>query len=89
MRRKGNWAYLVLPLIIASPALADQIRCSTYEEKTLGRWQSLCDDGTRATSYGNRTLECWDTTIQPVPDASRVCTMRMDPQTKHVEVCCR
>jgi hypothetical protein len=25
-------------------------RCLTYEEKTLGRLQTLCDDGTRAAS---------------------------------------
>jgi hypothetical protein len=89
MRRRGG--VLVLLIVVwTRPALGGgPVRCTTYEEKTLGRWQSLCGDGTRATSYGNRTLECWDTTIQPVPNASRVCTMRMDPQTKHVDVCCR
>jgi amino acid transporter len=38
------WALL---LGLATPALAATTRCTTYEEKTLGRLQTLCDDGTR------------------------------------------
>jgi hypothetical protein len=89
MRRRGSWAYLVLPLIIASPALADQIRCSTSEEKTLGRMQKLCSDGTRATSYWNRTLERCEMTVEPATGASRLCPTRMHPQTKHIDVRCQ
>jgi hypothetical protein len=39
---------LVAFLLLIRPALADPVRCTTYEEKTLGRLQTLCDDGTRA-----------------------------------------
>jgi hypothetical protein len=53
---------------VASPSLG-VVRCTTYEEKTLGRWQTLCSGGTRATSHWNRTLEHWKTTVQPVPGA--------------------
>jgi hypothetical protein len=49
-------ALTVLLLALASPALAGPGRCLTYEEKSLGRWQTLCDDGTRATSSWNKTL---------------------------------
>ena len=41
---------LLLALVWASPALADPGRCTTYEEKTLGRLQTICSDGTRAVS---------------------------------------
>jgi hypothetical protein len=87
MRRRG-WA-LVLLLSLASPALADQIRCSTYEDKSSGRWQTLCSDGTRATSYWNGVLGHWETTVQPAPGARRSCSARMRPQTQYLEVHCR
>ena len=77
---------LVLLLILASAALAGPERYMTYEEKTLGRWQTLCWDRTRATSSWNRILERWETTIQPAPDARRSCTTRMHPQMQHVNV---
>jgi hypothetical protein len=51
-------------LALASPALVAP-HCLTYEEKTLGRLQTLCDDGTRAISTWNRTLERWETTMTP------------------------
>src|SRR5688572_23695802 len=86
MTCKRSWAYLVLLLILASPALADPIRCNTYEEKTLGRLHTLCNDGTRATSYWNRILERWETTVQPAPGARRSCTTQRHQQTKDVEV---
>jgi hypothetical protein len=43
-------AVLLLALVWASPALAGPVGCTTYEEKTMGRLQTLCDDGTRSTS---------------------------------------
>jgi hypothetical protein len=43
-------AVLLLALVSASPALAGPVRCTTYEEKTLNRLQTLCADGTRAIS---------------------------------------
>ena len=46
-----------LRLALASPVLAGSVHCTTYEEKTLGRLQTLCGDGTRAMSTYNRTLD--------------------------------
>jgi hypothetical protein len=43
-------ASLVGLFLLASPGLGAAVNCTTYEEKTLGRWQTLCSDGTRATS---------------------------------------
>jgi hypothetical protein len=40
-------AILLLLLALASPAQAGLVRCTTYEEKTMGRLQTLCDDGVR------------------------------------------
>jgi hypothetical protein len=74
-------------LLLATPAWA-ATRCMTYEEKTLGRLYTVCDDGTRATSYWNRTLESWETTVTESPKSSP-CTGRMNPITKQVEVRCR
>jgi hypothetical protein len=62
---------LVSLLALASPGLGAALSCTTYQERTLGRWQTLCSDGTRATSYWNRTLERWETTVQPAPGARR------------------
>jgi hypothetical protein len=42
------------------------VRCTTYEEKTLGRW---------------------DTTVTPPP--GQRCTGQMNPKTRQVEVWCR
>jgi hypothetical protein len=79
----------LLLLTLASPALAGPVRCTTYEEKTLGRLQTLCDDGTRATSYWNGTMERWETTVQPAPGARRSCSAQRHPQTRDVHVHCR
>jgi hypothetical protein len=38
---------LAVGLLLASPALAAATRCLTYEEKSLGRLQTICDDGVR------------------------------------------
>ncbi len=73
----------------ASPGLGAALTCMTYEEKTLGRLQTLCSDGTRATSYWNATLGRWDTTVQPAPGVRRSCTTQRHPQTKDVHVHCR
>jgi hypothetical protein len=78
---------LVLLLALASPALAGPVRCTTYEEKTLGRLQTLCSDGTRAVSTYNKTLERWETTVTPPP--GRNCTARMAPRSRQVELWCR
>jgi hypothetical protein len=47
---------VVVLLALATPALAGSTRCTTYAEKTLGRLQTLCDDGTRAVSTWSPTL---------------------------------
>jgi hypothetical protein len=78
---------MALLLALASPALAAPVRCTTYEEQTLGRLQTLCDDSTRAVSRYNRTLDRWETTITSSP--RRACTGRMHPVTRQVEVRCR
>ena len=73
-------------LALASPALAGP-RCLTYEEKSLGRLQTLCDDGTRAVSTWSPTLQRWDTTVTPQP--GQRCTGQLNPRTQQVEVRCR
>jgi hypothetical protein len=75
-------------LALASPAWAATTRGMTYKEQTLGRRQTLCDDGTRAVSTDNRTLSRWESTISPPPGTPpRICT----PATtgRGVEVRCR
>jgi hypothetical protein len=74
---------------LASHGLGAALTCTTYQEKTLGRLQTRCSDGTRATSYWNGTLERWETTVRPAPGARRSCTTRMHPQMKHVEIRCQ
>jgi hypothetical protein len=78
---------LVLLLALASPALADTGRCITYEQKTLGQWHTLCDNGTRAVSRYNRVLDRFETTITESP--RKVCTGHMDPLSKQVQLHCR
>jgi hypothetical protein len=82
-------AGLVSLLGLTSPGLGAALNCMTYAEKTLGRWQTVCSDGTRATSYWNGTMERWETTVQPAPGARRSCTTQRHPQTKNVQVHCR
>jgi hypothetical protein len=77
---------LAVLLALASPALAGP-RCTTYEEKTMGRLQTLCDDGTRAVSTWCPTLQRWETTVTPPP--GQRCTGQMNPKTQQVEVWCR
>jgi hypothetical protein len=74
---------LALLLALASPA----VHCTTYEEKTLGRLQTLCADGTRAVSTWSPTLQQWQTTITPPP--GRTCQGRLSPKTRQWEGRCR
>jgi uncharacterized membrane-anchored protein len=78
-----------LLLGLASPSLAATVRCRTYENTLLNRLETLCDNGTRATSYWNTILERWDTTVQPAPSTRQACTARVNSLTKAVEVQCR
>jgi hypothetical protein len=76
----------LLLLALASPALAGP-RCTTYEEKTLGRLQTLCDDGSRAVSTWSPTLQQWQTTITTSP--RQTCTGQLNLRTTQVEIQCR
>jgi hypothetical protein len=59
---------LVLMLAAAPWLPPPGVRCQTYEEKSLQRWQTICSDGTRAVSTWNATLERWDTAVtSPTP----------------------
>jgi hypothetical protein len=58
---------------LARPGLAGEIRCTTTQNTLLNRLETLCDDGTRATSYWNATLERWETTVQPGPSTRQSC----------------
>lgn len=55
--------FLGLLLVLASPAPAGTVRCTTYHKKSLGRLHTVCTDGTRGVSTWNRTLGHWDTTV--------------------------
>lgn len=88
-RRCGR-ALLTLALLcgLISPALATTpTRCTTYDEKTLGRRHTVCDDGTRAVSTYNKTLSRWETTITASP--RQACTGRLNPKTHQWEGRCR
>ena len=59
---------LLLGLALGPPPLPTQPQhCITYEEKALGRWHTLCPDGTRAIHRWNPVLERWEGTITPSP----------------------
>jgi hypothetical protein len=82
---------IILPFFLvalASPALAGPMtRCTTYEEQTMGRLQTVCDDGTRAVSTWSPKLQQWQTTITESP--KQTCTGRLTPFTKQLELRCR
>jgi hypothetical protein len=77
---------LVAVLLLVRPAWSET-NCLTYEEKSLGRLHTLCDDGTRAVSTFNKTLSRWEITITKSP--RKACTGQMNPITQQVEVRCR
>ena len=78
---------LWLLLLLATPVLAGPVRCQTYEGRSLGRWQTLCSDGTRATSRWNTVLDRWETTITPPP--GQTCSGYLNPRTRQWEGRCR
>jgi hypothetical protein len=61
---------LLLLLALSTPTLAGATRCTTAEVKSLGWYETLCGDGTRATHTDNKTLSRWERTITPPPDRS-------------------
>jgi len=77
---------LVLLLGLISPALAGPVRCQTYPEPTMGRLQTVCDDGTRAVSTWSPTLQRWESTVTPPP--GQRCTGQLNLRTQQVEVRC-
>jgi hypothetical protein len=78
---------LALLLALTTPALADPVRCTTVEQKTMHQRYTVCDDGTRATSYWNRTLQRWESTVTPL--LGQTCTGRLHPKTHQWEGRCR
>jgi hypothetical protein len=78
---------LVAFLLLGRPAMAEATRCTTYEEKTLGRLQTVCTDGTRAVSTWHRTLERWESTVTPLP--GQTCAGQLNPKTRQWEGRCR
>jgi len=78
---------ILLLLALATAAWAGPVRCTTSEEKTLGRLQTLCDDGTRAVSTWSPTRQRWDTTVTPPP--GQTCTGRLNSKTQQWEGRCR
>jgi hypothetical protein len=56
---------VVLLIVLASPAWAAEVRCTTDEEKTLGRLQTRCDDGTPGVSPDTPILDRWETRVRP------------------------
>lgn len=72
---------LALLLALTTPVWAGHpTRGLTYEEKSLGRLQTICDDGTRAVSTYNKTMGRWDTTVTPPPGPTGM--GRLPPRTR-------
>jgi hypothetical protein len=74
-------------LLLTTPAWAGSVRCTTYEERSLGRWQTLCDDGTQAVTTWSSTRGGWQTTITESPQSCRTC--RPHTTGHSLEVRCR
>jgi hypothetical protein len=77
----------VLGLLGSGVTLAGSVRCTTYAVKSLGRLQTLCDDGTRAVHTWNKTLSRWESTVTPPP--GQTCSGRLHPKTRQWEGRCR
>jgi hypothetical protein len=56
---------LALLLALATPVWAGSVRCTTYEQKSLGQLSTVCDDGTRGISTDNEILDRWETRVRP------------------------
>jgi hypothetical protein len=77
---------LVAVVLLARPAWS-ATHCTTYEERTLGRWHTVCDDGTRAVSTWNKTLSRWESPVTPPP--GNACIGQFNPRTRPWERHCR
>ena len=62
-------ALIVLNLVLQASGswAAPPRRCLTYEEKSLGRLQTICSDGTRAVSTWSPAWQQWTTTVTLPP----------------------
>jgi hypothetical protein len=78
---------LVVLVLWAGVTWAGTMRCTTSEDKTLGRLHTVCDDGTRVTHRWNTALGRWETTATTKPNSS--CTGQMNRRTQQVEGRCR
>jgi hypothetical protein len=78
---------VLLALALVSPTWATTTRCLTYEERAMGRLQTLCDDGTRAVSTWNKTLQRWESTV--TPPRGQTCPGRLHRKTRLWEGRCR
>jgi hypothetical protein len=87
MRDKTILALLLLLALVRPAWAATPTRCLTYEEKSLGRLQTICDDGTRAVSTYSKTLDQWTTTVTPPP--GQTCTGQLNPKTRQWEGRCQ
>jgi hypothetical protein len=86
-------ALALLPLILLSLVLwaswswAATTRCTTHEVKSLGRFETLRDDGTRAVHTYDKTLSRWESAI--TPPSGQTCEGRLNPRTRQWAGCCR
>jgi hypothetical protein len=81
-------AVVLLPLTWAvSAEAAVPVRCTIYEEQTLSRLHTVCDDGMKAVSTWSLTLQRWQTTI--TTSHRKACTGLLNPKTGQVAVHCR
>jgi hypothetical protein len=79
---------LTLLVALATPAgAATPPRCQTYPEPSMGRWQTICSDGSRAVSTWSPSLQRWETTVTPPP--GQRCTGALNPKTRQWEGRCR
>jgi hypothetical protein len=78
---------IVAFVLLVRPALAGTTHCTTYQEQTLGRLQTLCDKDPRAVSTYNRTMERWESAV--TPPSGKTCVGPMNPRTRQVEGRCR
>ena len=53
----------------------------------MNQLYTVCDDGSRAVSTWNRTMDRWESTVTPPP--GKTCTGQMNPRTRQMEVRCR
>jgi hypothetical protein len=77
---------LVAFRLLVRPAWAAP-HCTTYQERTLGRLQTRCADGTRAVGTYHHTLSRWESTVTPPP--GQTCTGRLNARTSQWEGRCR